>query len=83
MLACDDHNSSLIFVHVHIIPHMHAKNISSFLPSNKHDNVHIHTIISCCSNGHLDVVRYLVTKTHCDPNVGDLCGLTPLHWASQ
>ena len=38
--------------------------------------------ISGCRNGHLDVVRYLVTKAQCDPNVGDKVGWTPLHWAS-
>ena len=33
--------------------------------------------------GLLDVVRYLVTEAHCDPNVKDNDGLTPLHYACQ
>ena len=81
MLACDEHNSSLIIVHVHITLHMHAKKISSFQPSNKHDNVY--TIIPGSRYGHLDVVSYLVTEAHCDPNVGNNYGWTPLHQASR
>ena len=33
--------------------------------------------------GLLDVVRYLVTEAHCDPNVKGNDGLTPLHYACQ
>ena len=29
--------------------------------------------------GHLDVVKYLVNDAHCDPNVGNKDGETPLH----
>ena len=36
-----------------------------------------------CSEGHLDVVRYLVTEAYCDPNVMDNRGETPLHKASR
>ena len=43
----------------------------------------VHTPLSPCSNGHLDVVRYLVTEAHCDPNVKDNDGLTPLHYACR
>ena len=33
--------------------------------------------------GLLDVVRYLVTEAHCDPNVKGNDGLAPLHYACQ
>ena len=36
---------------------------------------------SFSSNGHLNVVRYLVTEAHCDPNVKTNNGWTPLHHA--
>ena len=36
-----------------------------------------------CRNGHLDVVRYLVTEADCNPNVRDSCGETPLHVACR
>ena len=36
---------------------------------------------SFSSNGLLNVVKYLVTEAHCDPNVKNNYGLTPLHYA--
>ena len=32
---------------------------------------------------HLNVVRYLVTEAHCDPNVKNNSGWTPLHYACR
>ena len=37
--------------------------------------------ITCSRYGHLDVVRYLVTEVHCDPNSKSTSGETPLHYA--
>ena len=34
-------------------------------------------------NGHLKVVRYLMTEAWCDPNVKNNDGWTPLHYACQ
>ena len=36
-----------------------------------------------CSNGHLDVVRYLVTEADCNPNVRNDDGETLLNWACR
>ena len=36
-----------------------------------------------CRNGRLDVVRYLVTKANCNPNVRNDDGETLLHWACR
>ena len=36
-----------------------------------------------CSNGYLDVVRYLVTEAGCNPNVRDNDGETLLHKACR
>lgn len=36
-----------------------------------------------CREGHLDIVRYLVTEASCDPSVRDDDGETPLHAASR
>ena len=36
-----------------------------------------------CRNGHLDVVRYLVTKANCNTNVRNNNGETPLHKACR
>ena len=33
--------------------------------------------------GHLDVVKYLVNDAHCDPNVGNKDGETPLDLACR
>ena len=33
--------------------------------------------------GHLNVVRYLLTEAHCDPNVKNDIGWTHLHYACQ
>ena len=33
--------------------------------------------------GHLNIVRYLVTEAHCDPNIKDNDGWTPLHYACR
>ena len=33
---------------------------------------------SAASNGHLAVVKYLITELGCDPQIGDNDGLTPL-----
>ena len=33
--------------------------------------------------GHLSVVRYLVNEAHCDPNVKNNVGWTPLHYACR
>ena len=35
------------------------------------------------SGGCLDVVKYLVNDVHCDPNVGNKDGETPLHLACR
>ena len=39
--------------------------------------------ILCCREGHLDVVRYLVTEADCDPDVRDDDQDTPLHTACR
>ena len=36
-----------------------------------------------CSDGDLDVVRYLVAEADCNPNVKDNDGETPLHKACR
>ena len=36
-----------------------------------------------CRNGHLDVVRYLVTEANCSTNVRNDDGETPLDWACR
>ena len=45
-------------------------------------SVHL-KILKYCSNGQLDVVRYLVTEADCNPNVKDKGGETPLHKACR
>ena len=35
--------------------------------------------ITCSRWGHLDVVKYLVSEVHCDPNYKSMSGWTPLH----
>ena len=50
-----------------------------YLPTSMTMCIHY---ITGCRFGHLDVVRYLVTETHCDPNVRTNNGWTPLHRAS-
>ena len=39
--------------------------------------------ILCCREGHLDVVRYLVTEADCDPDVSNDDQDTPLHTACR
>ena len=36
-----------------------------------------------CSNGHLDLVKYLIEKCHCNPEAKDYVGWTPLYFASK
>ena len=38
-------------------------------------------LISRC--GHTDIVKYLVTQAHCDPNIKNKYGHTPLHYACK
>ena len=41
-----------------------------------------HTVVyAYCRNGHLKVVQYLINEQHCDANVSDKYGRTPLYLA--
>ena len=33
--------------------------------------------------GHFDIVKCLITEGHCDVNIDDSSGDTPLHWACR
>ena len=51
--------------------------------SVEHGNVDDSTPLhSAAINGHLAVVKYLITELGCNPQVGDNDGLTPLHYAA-
>ena len=61
------------------VGHSHSLPLSTVL----HSMYRHHDVVRYLRTGRLNVVRYLVTEAHCDPNVKNNSGWTPLHYACQ
>ena len=70
------------------VPSLHRESTDSLILYNVYRVVQcyvwfVYIYTSFPRYGHLNVVGYLVTEAHCDPNVKDNTGWTPLHYACR